>query len=103
MTALTQLVATHAPPLPALVANAGLCGRWPDQYQLTGYDAAYLELAVRHKLPVASLDRALSRAALAVGVNTVQALRRPFAGANGRRLVSLARVQPLHLAADRGT
>jgi predicted nucleic acid-binding protein len=43
------------------------------QYQLTGYDAAYLELAVRYKLPLASLDRALSRAALAAGVNAVQA------------------------------
>jgi len=42
------------------------------QYQLTAYDAAYLELAIRHKLPLASLDKALSRAALAAGVNTVQ-------------------------------
>ena len=43
------------------------------QYQLTGYDAAYLELAIRHKLPIASLDKALSRAALAAGLNAVQA------------------------------
>jgi predicted nucleic acid-binding protein len=43
------------------------------QYQHTAYDAAYLELAIRHKLPIASLDKALSRAALAAGVNTVQA------------------------------
>src|ERR1035441_3952482 len=43
------------------------------QYQLTAYDAAYLELSVRHKLPIASLDRALSRAALAAGLSTVQA------------------------------
>ena len=43
------------------------------QYQLTGYDAAYLELAHRHKLPIASLDRALLRAALAAGLDTVQA------------------------------
>ena len=42
-------------------------------YHLTAYDAAYLELAIRYKLPIASLDRALSRAALAAGVNTVQA------------------------------
>ena len=42
------------------------------QYQLTGYDAAYLELAIRHKLPIASLDKALARAALAAGVNAVQ-------------------------------
>ena len=43
------------------------------QYQLTAYDAAYLELAIRHKLPIASLDRALSRAVWAAGLNTVQA------------------------------
>ena len=43
------------------------------QYQLTGYDAAYLELAIRHRLPVASLDRALSKAALASGLDTFQA------------------------------
>jgi len=43
------------------------------QHQLTSYDAAYLELAVRHKLPIASLDKALSKAALAAGVSTVQA------------------------------
>jgi predicted nucleic acid-binding protein len=51
------------------VAVRMLAGR----YQLTGYDAAYLELANRHKLPIASLDKALSRAAQAAGVNTVQA------------------------------
>jgi predicted nucleic acid-binding protein len=43
------------------------------QYQLTGYDAAYLELAIRHQLPLASLEKALSRAALAAGLNIVQA------------------------------
>lgn len=43
------------------------------QYQLTGYDAAYLELALRRKLPIASLDKALSRAALSAGVNSVPA------------------------------
>ena len=42
------------------------------QYQLTAYDAAYLELAIRHQLPIASLDKALSRAALAAGLNRVQ-------------------------------
>jgi predicted nucleic acid-binding protein len=43
------------------------------QYLLTAYDAAYLELAIRHQLPIASLDRALSRAALAAGLSSVQA------------------------------
>jgi predicted nucleic acid-binding protein len=42
------------------------------QYQPTAYDAAYLELAIRHNLPIASLDKALARAALAAGVNSVQ-------------------------------
>jgi predicted nucleic acid-binding protein len=42
-------------------------------YQLTSYDAAYLELANRHKLPIASLDKALLRAALAAGLSAVQA------------------------------
>lgn len=43
------------------------------QYQLTAYDAAYLELGIRYKLPIASLDNALSRAALATGIQAVQA------------------------------
>jgi predicted nucleic acid-binding protein len=42
------------------------------RYSLTAYDAAYLELALRHNLPIAALDRALSRAAQAAGVKTVQ-------------------------------
>ena len=35
---------------------------------LTSYDAAYLDLAVRRGLPLASLDRDLRKAAQAVGV-----------------------------------
>jgi predicted nucleic acid-binding protein len=42
------------------------------EYQLTVYDAAYLELAERTKLPLASLDRDLRRAALAAGVVLVE-------------------------------
>ena len=37
-------------------------------HQLTTYDAAYLELAVRRNLPLATQDAALQRAMLAVGV-----------------------------------
>jgi len=37
-------------------------------YRLTGYDAAYLELALRKRLPLASLDKALNKAAVAAGV-----------------------------------
>jgi predicted nucleic acid-binding protein len=39
-----------------------------DQYQLTAYDAAYLELALRESLPLASLDEDLKKAAKAAGV-----------------------------------
>lgn len=38
------------------------------QHRLTVYDAAYLELAIRRGLPLASLDRALLAAARASGV-----------------------------------
>ncbi|HEX3573441.1 MAG TPA: type II toxin-antitoxin system VapC family toxin [Rhodopila sp.] len=39
-----------------------------DRFQLTPYDAAYLERAQRRKRPLATLDRALRTAARAVGV-----------------------------------
>jgi predicted nucleic acid-binding protein len=39
-----------------------------DLYNLTLYDAAYLELALRRGLPLASLDRDLRAAALAEGI-----------------------------------
>ena len=38
---------------------------------LTIYDAAYLELATRQRLPLATRDKALGRAAAAVGVVTL--------------------------------
>jgi len=34
------------------------------QYQLSSYDASYLELAIRKGLPIASLDKAIVRAAI---------------------------------------
>ena len=37
-------------------------------HALTAYDAAYLELSLRRKLPLATLDRRLSTAAAAAGV-----------------------------------
>lgn len=40
-------------------------------YQLTAYDVAYLELALRQKLPLATFDLALSKAAQAAGVSLV--------------------------------
>jgi len=38
------------------------------EHGLTAYDAAYLELAIRNKLPLATLDKALKNAARKVGV-----------------------------------
>ena len=35
---------------------------------LTSYDAAYLELAARERLPLATLDRAMMEAARSLGV-----------------------------------
>ena len=39
-----------------------------DRYELTPYDAAYLELAQRRRLPLATLDGRLARAAVDAGV-----------------------------------
>jgi predicted nucleic acid-binding protein len=41
-------------------------------YNLTSYDAAYLELSVRRQLPLATLDLRLRDAALALGVPLAQ-------------------------------
>ncbi|MCY3789515.1 MAG: type II toxin-antitoxin system VapC family toxin [Gemmatimonadetes bacterium] len=41
-----------------------------DRHGLSVHDAAYLELAHRMRLPLATLDRALASAALATGVET---------------------------------
>ncbi len=41
------------------------------QYQLTIYDAAYLELAIRTRAVLATLDKALGRAAEAAGVEVL--------------------------------
>jgi predicted nucleic acid-binding protein len=45
--------------------------RLSDQFGLTPYDAAYLELAQRRRLPLATLDKALRSAARAAGTDTV--------------------------------
>ncbi len=42
-------------------------------HRLTVYDAAYLELAIRRSLPLATLDRALARAAETEGVALIGA------------------------------
>jgi predicted nucleic acid-binding protein len=42
-----------------------------DRYRLTLYDAAYLELAQRRRLPLATLDQELRAAAVAAGATTL--------------------------------
>lgn len=42
------------------------------RFGLSSYDAAYLELALRRQLPLATQDEALSAAALAAGVGCVE-------------------------------
>jgi predicted nucleic acid-binding protein len=42
------------------------------QHKLTAYDASYLELAIRHRLPIATSDKALTNAAQAAGITLVQ-------------------------------
>jgi predicted nucleic acid-binding protein len=46
-------------------------GRLVTDYRLSGYDAAYLELAIRKGLPLATLDDELRRAAIAANVDLV--------------------------------
>ena len=60
--------------LPISVDDETALRAWPDTlslarlHELTVYDAAYLELAVRLGLPLASLDTQLKEAAAAAGV-----------------------------------
>jgi predicted nucleic acid-binding protein len=42
------------------------------RHKLTAYDASYLELAIRHDLPIAALDKVLTKAAREEGVALVQ-------------------------------
>jgi predicted nucleic acid-binding protein len=42
------------------------------KYQLTVYDAAYLEMALRLKLPIATKDTAMKRAMASCGIETVK-------------------------------
>jgi predicted nucleic acid-binding protein len=52
----------------ATLAFSQQAGRLAEAHDLTVYDATYLELARRERLPLATLDRALGRAAERVGV-----------------------------------
>jgi predicted nucleic acid-binding protein len=39
------------------------------EYDLSAYDAAYLDVAVRHEIPLATLDGALQKACKTAGIN----------------------------------
>lgn len=60
--------------LPIRIEPASGPAQWPavlrlaGQLRLTAYDAAYIELARRAVLPLATLDRDLQKAAQAIGV-----------------------------------
>lgn len=54
------------PPLPSTVLSLAL------RFDLTTYDATYLELALRAQLPIATQDEALAEAAWAAGVGVVK-------------------------------
>jgi predicted nucleic acid-binding protein len=41
-------------------------------HQLTAYDAAYIDLALRLKLPIATKDGAMKRAMAACGIDAVK-------------------------------
>ena len=56
-------------PFPQELAVLGLARR----HQLSFYDAVYLELAQRERIALATLDRALARAAVAEGVELIGA------------------------------
>ena len=43
------------------------------EYRLSAYDAAYLDVAVRRQIPLATLDSNLRKAALAAGIETFDA------------------------------
>jgi predicted nucleic acid-binding protein len=38
------------------------------EYKLSAYDAAYLDVAVRHEIPLATLDDALQKACIRAGI-----------------------------------
>ncbi len=52
--------------------NAGPTLSLARTYRLTVYDAAYLELALRHRSLLATVDKALHRAAIAAGLEVLK-------------------------------
>jgi predicted nucleic acid-binding protein len=65
---------SHLAVLPIVVDDATEARAWSDtislarQHALSEYDAAYLELAIRQGVPIATLDAPLKAAAKALGV-----------------------------------
>lgn len=66
---LTQLAIATDPESVSHLWHEGV--RLAERHDLTVYDAAYLELAQRRRLPLATLDRALIRAGEAEGVRVI--------------------------------
>ena len=64
--AVLPIVVDAQPPATQAVLSLAL------RYDLSSYDAAYLELALRLQLPIATQDAALVEAALAAGVGVVR-------------------------------
>lgn len=66
LTALAELSieVDHGAPLDIIRGGVALA----QQYGLTAYDAAYVEVAERERLPLATLDRRMGDAALRAGV-----------------------------------
>jgi predicted nucleic acid-binding protein len=52
-------------------AAFGKTSELAERYDLSIYDATYLELAIRRKLPLASRDEALAAAAKKAGIKTL--------------------------------
>lgn len=63
--ALLPIRGDPSPPAPATLLSLAL------RFQLTSYDAAYLELALRLQLPIATRDAELAEAAWAAGVGVL--------------------------------
>jgi len=70
LTHLTRLPITVDPETDAYAWTTTL--QLADRFQLTLYDAAYLELAQRRALPLATLDSALRPAAEALGLTLLE-------------------------------
>ena len=75
--AAANVAAQRIAALPVLIDLEGSRRAWDSllqlavRYGLTSYDACYIELALRKALPLATLDKALQRAATEAGVEVL--------------------------------